>query len=45
MIFQMNNLKMKIVEDFQQMISFENLRYDYTIKRIDDKIYLQWKGS
>jgi hypothetical protein len=32
----------KMVEELQEMITFERLQRDYIIKRIGDKIYLQW---
>lgn len=33
----------QVIEKFHQMIRSENLLFNYTIKRILDNIYLQWK--
>jgi len=33
----------KIVQQLEEMINIENLLLDFTIKRVMDKIYLQWK--
>jgi hypothetical protein len=33
----------RMVEELQEMINFERLRRDYTIKHVGDSIYLSWK--
>ncbi|CAF4974445.1 unnamed protein product, partial [Rotaria sp. Silwood1] len=33
----------EMIEKLEKMIDRENLRFDFTIKHVMDKIYLQWK--
>lgn len=39
---QINHANDEMVQNLQTMIDLEQLLNDYTIKRIGDKIYLQW---
>ncbi|CAF4910607.1 unnamed protein product, partial [Rotaria sp. Silwood1] len=33
----------EMIEKLEKMIGDKNLRFDFTIKHVMDKIYLQWK--
>jgi hypothetical protein len=35
----------EVIEELEKIINSENLIQEYTIKYINDRIYLQWKKS
>jgi len=41
--FSISEAHDEMIEKLEKMIDVENLRFDFVIKHLMDKIYLQWK--